>query len=76
MWEARAKWYYIGLELGISVGTLDSIEATNQNPDRCFTTMIKAWLRSGRPKPSWAAVANALKSPMVGYEQLAEQLPQ
>jgi hypothetical protein len=75
MWEARVKWYYIGLELSISPGTLDSIsKANNQNPDDCLTVMIKDWLRSGKPKPSWAALANALKSPMVGYAQLAEKL--
>ena len=74
-WKARVKWYNIGLKLGISADNLDSIEATSQNPDKCFTTMIKDWLRNGRPTPSWAAVANALKSPMVGYAQLAEELP-
>ena len=76
VWEARSKWYNIGLQLGITSGTLDSIsKANNQNPDDCLTAMIKDWLRSGRPKPLWAAVARALKSPMVGYAQLAEQLP-
>jgi hypothetical protein len=76
VWEARSKWYNIGLKLRISAGTLDSIEATSQNPDKCFTTMIKDWLKNGKPKPLWAAIANALKSPMIGYAQLAEQLPQ
>ena len=77
VWEARAKWYNIGLKLGVSVGTLDSInKAANQNPDNCLTAVIKDWLKNGKPKPSWAAVAKALKSPMVGYGHLAEQLPQ
>jgi hypothetical protein len=74
VWKARSKWYNIGLELGISAGTLDSIEATCQNPDKCVTAVIKDWLKN-KPKPSWAAVANALKSPMVEYAQLAEELP-
>ena len=76
VWEARVKWYNIGLKLGISVGTLDSIsKANNQDPDDCLTAMIKDWLKNGKPKPSWAAVAKALKSRMVGYAQLAEELP-
>ena len=75
VWEARSKWYNIGLKLGISVGTLDSIKASNQNSDDYLTAMIKDWLRNGKPKPLWAALAKALKSPMVGYAQLAEQLP-
>ena len=70
------KWYNIGLKLGISVGTLDSIsKANNQNPDDCLTAMIKDWLKNGKPKPSWAQLAKALKSRMVGYAQLAEELP-
>ena len=77
VWEARSKWYNIGLKLGTSAGTLDSInKATNQNPEDCITSMIKDWLNNGKPKPTWAALAKALKSPMVGYEHLAEQLLQ
>ena len=77
VWKAREKWYNIGLKLGILPGTLDAISKTaNQNTDDCVSAMIKDWLKNGKPKPSWAAVAKALKSPMVGYEHLAEQLPQ
>ena len=68
------KWFNIGLKLGISVGTLNAIKKNNsQDPDDCLTAMLEYWLNNGKPKPSWAAVANALKSPMVGYAQLAEQ---
>ena len=74
VWEARSKWYNLGLELGISPGTLDSIKATNQNPDDLFADMIKDWLRNGNPKPNWATIANALRSPTVGYGHIAEQV--
>ena len=77
VWEARVKWFNIGLKLGISVGTLNAIKKNNnQDPEDCLTAMLEYWLNNGKPKPSWTAVANALKSPMVGYAQLAEQLPQ
>ena len=76
VWEARSKWYYLGLKLGISAGTLDAISTSaNQNTDACFTDMIKDWLKNGEPRPTWATLAKALKSPMVGYSQLAEKLP-
>ena len=75
VWEARSKWYNIGLKLGSSAGTLDAIKATNkENVDDCVTAMIKDWLKNGNPQPTWAAVAKALKSPMVGCGHLAEQL--
>ena len=75
VWEARSKWYNIGLKLGISPGTLDAIEnQANQNLDKCFTTMIKDWLNNGKTQPTWAAITHALKSPMVGYSDLANKL--
>ena len=73
VWEARAEWYNIGLQLGLSAGTLDAIKLGNQsNPDTCFTEVLKLWLRgSGR---SWSDLAGALRAPTVGFEHLAEQL--
>ena len=61
------KWFNIGLKLGISAGTLNAIKNNSQDPDDCLTAMLEYWLNNGKPKPSWAAVASALKSPMVGY---------
>ena len=40
-----------------------------------LTAIIKDWLKNGKPKPSWAELAKALKSRMVGYAQLAEEFP-
>ena len=69
------KWYNIGLKLGISSATLDSINIKDGgNPDNCVTAMINEWLNNGHPPPSWAALAEALESPIVGYGHLAEQL--
>ena len=66
----------MGLELGTSPGTLDAIKVSaKENVDDCVTAMIKDWLNNGKPRPTWVAVADALKSPMVGYGHLAEQLP-
>ena len=76
VWEARSKWYNIGLKLGTSAGSLDSVSlAGRDNPDLCVTAMIKDWLNNSKLRPTWAAVTKALKSPMVGYGHLAEQLP-
>ena len=74
VWEARVKWYNIGLELGTSSDTLDSIKIKcREDPDECVTAMIKEWLNNGKPPPSWTALAEALRSPMVGCAHLAEQ---
>ena len=71
-WEARAKWYNVGLELGIDPGTLDVIEGNNKDINNCFRVMLTTWLKMVQPKPTWTALAEALQSPTVGYGDLAE----
>ena len=73
-WNARTKWYNIGLELKIDPETLNVIEGNNKDIDNCFRAMLTTWLKTVDPKPTLAALAEALRSPMVGHEHLAEQL--
>ena len=74
-WDVRAKWFNIGLALGISAGTLDAVKKTHQSDcDDCYTSVMKIWLRGVDPHPTWAALSDALKSTSVGCGHLAEQL--
>ena len=73
-WDARTKWYKIGLELDVDSDTLDSIEMEKSHIDDRFISMLKTWLRTARPRPTLAALAEALRSPTVGYGHLAEQI--
>ena len=75
VWVARAKWYNIGIMLDISASTLDAIKTgAKENPDECFTAMIKDWLSRDKPRPSWASLEEALKSTMVGRVDLATEV--
>ena len=75
LWEGRVKWYNIGLELGLTAGTLDAIQLTNKHDvDECFRVMLKEWLRKSELLPTWSSLAKALRALPVGLEQLAEQL--
>ena len=75
-WKARVKWYNIGLELRIAPDTLDVIKNDNHDiSDRCFCEMLKVWLKSETP-PTWTELVKALRSPTVGYQELAEELAQ
>ena len=73
VWDARAKWYNIGLKLGINPGTLDTIKGNNDNIDDRFRAMLSTWLKMVDPRPTWEALAEALRSPTVGCEELAER---
>ena len=74
LWDARTQWYNLGLDLDISPDSLDSIELANAgNPERCFRAMLTKWLREYH-RPTWSALAEALKSPSVGLSHLAEEI--
>ena len=75
VWEARVEWYDIGVELRVSPDTLDTIQKDHRDTKPCFREMLKVWLRRTEPRPSWAELAKALRSPTVGYEDLADRLP-
>ena len=77
IWEARTKWYHLGLRLGVSVHTLDAIQYNHPTDcDRCFTDMIKEWLKASVSdlQRTWEALAEALDSPQVGQSDLAKQI--
>lgn len=75
IWEGRAKWYNIGLELGLTAGTLDAIQQTNHHiVDDCFRATLKEWLSRSDLKPSLKSLANALVACSVGLAQLTEEL--
>ena len=71
-WDARAKWYNIGLELDIDPGTLDTIKRDNDNSDDRFRAMLTTWLKMTEPKPTWEVLVEALQSPTVGCGHLAD----
>ena len=70
-----AQWYQLGLQLGISPATLNTIEYNyHRDAQRCMTEVINRWLQNA-PECSWAKLANAVEA-MGGYTVLAERLRQ
>ena len=73
LWKARVYWLDIGIVLGISPDTLEAIQKSERGDlGGCLTAIIKEWLMSGNPRPTWAALAEALRS--VGFGHLAHEL--
>ena len=72
--EACTKWYYIGLTLKVPASTLDGIEAQSNDPKKCLLRAVQHWLRTVDPKPTWQALADALKSCLVEEHQLASNI--
>ena len=70
LFQAREKWYDIGVELDIDPSILDSIQDRYSDPKDCLTEMIKEWLKS---KPTWSALGDALKEEAVDEVELSEK---
>lgn len=69
--DARLKWFYLGLELGIDETTLRVIKQDHRDDtEQCFTEMLSVWLKMASPMPSWEALLAALKQPSLGLEGL------
>ena len=75
LWEARTKWFHIGIQLDMEIAHLNAIRNKYRDEaDFCFTEMLTDWLKRMNPPPTWEALVDALKSQMVGYEQLADTI--
>ena len=72
-WEARIKWYWIGIQLEMEATDLDVIRITNNDrPDSCFREMIMKWLKL--TGGSWKKLIGALNHKSVDHHELARSL--
>ena len=73
--SVRASWYNIGLELDIPHTELDCFEQCHPDQLVSMREMLKHWLKTAvDPPPTWEAVVNALRSPLVNEMSVAAQL--
>ena len=75
VWEARAKWFHIGIQLSMNVSILEAIERNHHDQlDECLRTMLTEWLKQTDPEPTWEALVTALKNPTVGCGHLTDAI--
>ena len=75
LYPIRNKWYDIGIELDLNIAELDVIKSQhNDDPAECLLEMIKIWLRSINPCPTWDVLAEALRAEAINELMVAEQV--
>ena len=75
LYAARTHWYNLGLKLGLKPDVLDTIKIQcSGDPSECFQVTLKDYLKTITPWPSWMALVEALRSPIVDQPQLAEKV--
>ena len=73
MYEAKDRWKFIGLKLGISKGDLDGIKSNCSDVDDRLLETLSKWLQSGK-STTWKALAKAVGSVAVGREDLKKKI--
>lgn len=67
VYPARSRYYNIGLNLGIDIGTLEAIKHDERDQsDPCLIKLLQYWFRNS--PPSWKALSDALRAPNVGVD--------
>ena len=74
--DTRVKWYEIGLQLGVSVGTLNAIKKDYNSTSDCLRETLTTWLKTSPSPPTWKNIVNVLRRSTVGELRLAEDLEQ
>ena len=74
MWDHRARWRFLGTELGIDEGTLDAISMDGRDVGDCLRMTLNLWLRNTEPRPTRSALREALNSERVSGKANDEAL--
>ena len=72
LWDYRAKWRLIGIQMGIKPGDLDAIGKHN-DVDDALIDVTKQWLRNANPKPNRAKLAAIIESKCIAGEVTSTQ---
>ena len=73
--SVMAKWFSIGIQLGIDPAKLQEIETNYRTADRCFSEVINFWLKGNTAVPtSWISLVDLLDTPFVNEKGLARRL--
>ena len=71
--DAKTKWKFIGLKLGVPKGELDAIQCDGSSVGEKLMETLDRWLQSGR-NTTWKALAEAMGAATVGREDLKQKI--
>jgi len=73
VFDAKVKWKFIGLKLGVSNGELDGIELDRSNVDDKLMDTLRKWLQQGE-NTTWKALAETMGACTVGRVDIKERI--
>lgn len=67
------KWKILGIQLGLSISTLDEIAASRSNDDECYINCLSLWLKgAGNSIPTWDSFIGAQVA--IGEYEVAQKI--
>ena len=72
--KAQNDSYVIGLKLGVPPHVVDSIHSTHPKPHDRLLHVLLEFTKKVEPRPTWRAIADALRSPSVDFPHLARNI--
>ena len=73
-----AKWRAVGVQLGLSSDTLDSVQRDNgwkpHTSQDSFERVFSIWKQQGPSPCTWETIVDTLRTPSVGEVALAEEI--
>ena len=72
--QVSHKWYSLGIQLQIPIGSLKHIKIENRQLTICLLEMLNLWLQCTNPPATWSILIEALESSPVEERLLAQQL--
>lgn len=70
--SVAADWFELGVQLDIEDGELRGVSGKENAAAKCFQKTLSLWWRSGTP--TLKAVTDALRSSVIGHNNLARKL--
>ena len=71
---AQIKSYNLGLKLKIPLHVVKAIHAKHQSTEDHLREVIETFLNGVGSEPTWRVIINALRSPSVNLQQLADTI--
>ena len=72
--DAQNHAHLLGLMMNVKPRDVEAIQTTYQQPKDRLLHIIIAFLQQAEPMPTWRAIVDALKSPVVGLTALARRV--
>ena len=74
IFPARIKSYNLGLKLKLPLHEVKAIHAKTQSAEDHLRDILEAFLKEVGSRPTWRVIIDALRSPTVDLQQLADKI--